>query len=175
VADYAPVFLPGLTATFTAAGTLIGGDPVEVAGSNTVQKTTAGDTNIGSFKCIGVATHDATAGSRVTVIMDRVVHEGTAEGAINAGDQLMASSLAGHQVIAAPVVSGGAPAKADVQVSRAIIGIALTTAASNGTVRWMQRLNPLASHLPTAGWQVPFTTCQPPWFGKPLDPSPIAG
>jgi hypothetical protein len=72
------------------------------------------------------------------VIMDRVVHEGTAEGAINAGDQLMASSLAGHQVIAAPVVSSS-PVKADVQASRAIIGIALTTAASNGTVRWMQR------------------------------------
>jgi hypothetical protein len=138
VADYAPVFLPGLTATFTAAGTLTGGDPVEVAGSNTVQKATAGDTNIGSFKCIGVVTHDAAAGARVTVIMDRVVHEGTAEGAINAGDQLMASSVAGHQVVAAPAVSSG-PSKADVQVSRAIIGIALTTAAGNGTVRWMQR------------------------------------
>ena len=138
--DYSAVFLPGLTMTSTAAGTITGGDPVEVAGSGTVQKATYSDTpnTVGSVKCVGVASHDATTGSRVTIIVDRVVHEGTAEGAITAGDQLMASTIAGHQVVTAPVVSGS-PVKSDVEVARAIIGIALTTAAANGTVRWMQR------------------------------------
>src|ERR1700731_4659008 len=97
--DYSAVFLPGLTMSTTAAGTLVGGDPVEVAGSGTVQKTTAGPGGaIGSHKCIGVASHDAVSGARVTVICDRVVHEGLADGAVTAGDQLMASVTAARQV-----------------------------------------------------------------------------
>jgi hypothetical protein len=139
VPDYAPVFLPGLVITLAAAGAITGGDPVEVAGNGTVQKTTAGPGGaIGSVKCIGVAAHDAVAGSRVAVVADRVVHEGAADGAVNAGDQLMASSKPGCQVKKVPD-STGTPTKQDVDQARCIIGLALTTAADGGTVRWMQK------------------------------------
>jgi hypothetical protein len=139
VPDYAPVLLPGLTGTFTAAGPLAGGDPVEIAGSGTVQKTTAGPSaGLGSAKYIGIAAQDALAGARCTVVMDRVVHEGAADGAINAGDQLQSSTVAGRQVkTVAP--TGGSPGKSDVDQARVIIGIALTTAADGATVRWQQR------------------------------------
>jgi hypothetical protein len=139
VPDYSAVFLPGLTMTSTAAGTITGGDPVEVAGSGTVQKATLSGTNgTASQKCIGVASHDAISGARVTIIVDRVVHEGTADGAINPGDQLVASAVAGKQVKTLPPL-GGAPGQDDGNKARALIGIALTGAADNGTVRWMQR------------------------------------
>ena len=137
--DYAPVLLPGLTGTFTAAGPITAGDPVEVAGSSTVQRTTAGPSaGLGSAKYIGIAGQDALSGSRLTVIMDRVVHEGAADGAVNAGDQLMSSSTAGRQVKTVPA-TGGSPGKADVDQSRVIIGIAITTAADGAIVRWQQR------------------------------------
>lgn len=137
--DYTAVFLPGLTMTLTAAGTVAGGDPVEIAGSGTCQKTTAGPSaGLGSAKCIGVAAQDAAAGARVTVIVDRVVHEGLADGVITAGDQVMSSSTPGRQVKTVPV-TGGSPGKADVDQARVIIGIALTTASDAATVRWMQK------------------------------------
>ena len=62
--DYSAVFLPGLTMTSTAAGTITGGDTLEVAGSGTVQKTTYSDVpnTVGSVKCVGVAAHDAVTG-----------------------------------------------------------------------------------------------------------------
>ncbi len=137
--DYTAVFLPGLTMTSQAAGTITGGDPVEVAGSGTVQKTTVGPSaGLGSAKCIGVAGQDAVAGAKLTVIVDRVVHEGLADGGITAGDQVMSSSTAGRQVKTVPVTSGS-PVKADVDQARVIIGIALTTAIDGATVRWMQK------------------------------------
>jgi len=138
MADYSPVLLPGLTMTSVAAGTITGGDPVEVAGSGTVQKTTQGPSaGLGSAKCIGVAANDAVTGARVTIVVDRVVHEGAADGAVNAGDQLMSSSAAGRQVTKVPDTSGS-PGKTDVDQARVIIGVALTTAVDGGTVRWMQ-------------------------------------
>ena len=112
--DYAPVFLPGLAVTLTAAGTITGGDPLEVAGSGTVQKCTAGPGGVGSVKCIGVAAHDAVSGASVTVIADRVVHQGAADGAVTAGDQLMASSAAGRQVKTMPVT--GTPSTREVSL-----------------------------------------------------------
>lgn len=136
--DYAPVLLPGLTGTFTAAAAITHGDPLEVAGSGTVQHTAPGPSGLGSACYVGVAGHDAIAGARITVVMDRVVHEGAADGAINARDLLMASSLPGRQVKTVPAVSG-TPGQADVSQARVIIGIALITAADGATVRWQQR------------------------------------
>jgi hypothetical protein len=136
--DYSAVFLPGLVMTSQAAGTITGGDPVEVAGSGTVQRSTAGPNSLGSLKCVGIAAQDAAAGAKVTVIVDRVVHDGAADGAITAGDQLMASSTAGRQVKTVPP-TGASPGQQDVNQARAIIGIALTTAADGATVRWMQK------------------------------------
>lgn len=131
--DYSPVFLPGLTATFTAAATLAGGDPVEVAGSGTVQKVTTA----ASLCYIGVAAHDAQAGLPVTVILDRVVHEGAADGAINARDQLAASPAPGRQVTS--VAAAATATAADINQARAVIGVALNSAADATPVRWMQR------------------------------------
>lgn len=138
MADYTPVFLPGLTMTSQAAGAITGGDPVEVAGSGTVQKCTAGPGGVGSFRYVGLAAHDAAVGKPVTVILDRVVHEGPADGPITYGDQLMASTAAGRQVTRVPDTAG-TPGKADVDQARCVIGIALISASDGGTVRWMQR------------------------------------
>jgi hypothetical protein len=131
--EYSPVFLPGLTVTFTAAGNITGGDPVEIAGSGTVQKVTAA----GSLKYAGVAGHDAPAGLPVTVILDRVVHEGTADGSINAGDQLTASPRPGRQVTT--LIPAAAATAADINQARAVIGVAMISAADGTTVRWFQR------------------------------------
>jgi hypothetical protein len=138
VPDYTAVFLPGLTVTFIAASNITGGDPVEVAGSGAVQKCTAGPDGLGSLKYVGVAGHDTTAGLLVTVIVDRVVHDGTAEGAVIAGDLVMASAVAGKTVTSAPATAS-VPGRADVEAGRAVIGLALTTASDGTTVRWMQK------------------------------------
>jgi Uncharacterized conserved protein (DUF2190) len=140
MADYTAVFLPGLTMTSTALSNITGGDPVEVAGTDLVQKCTPGPSGWGSAKYIGIAATDAYAGQLVTIITDRVVHEGPADGPVNAGDQLMASSAPGCQVTTAPPTGTipGQLEQADVDCARAVIGVALTTAASGTTVRWIQ-------------------------------------
>jgi hypothetical protein len=140
VPDYTAVFLPGLTMTTTALGHIYGGDPLEVAGSDLVQKCTPGPSGWGSAKYVGIAANDTRAGNLVTVIVDRVVHEGAADGAITAGDQLMASSAPGCQVMTVPPTGTvpGQSEQADVDASRVIIGVALTTAADGTTVRWIQ-------------------------------------
>lgn len=135
--DYAPVFLPGLTMTSIAAAAITGGDAVEVAGSGTVQTCTAGPSGLGSARYVGIATADTPPGLMLTVVIDRVVHEGTADGAITAGDQVMASYRPGCQVKTAPVTSA-VPGKTDVDAARVIIGLALTTAPAGTPVRWMQ-------------------------------------
>jgi hypothetical protein len=135
--DYSPVFLPGLTMTSVAAGPITGGDPVEVAGSGTVQKCTAGPSGLGSARYVGVAVMDTAPGLQVTVVIDRVVHQGTADGAVTAGDQLMASSKAGCQVKTVPATAA-VPGQADVNQARAVIGLAITTAPDGTPVRWMQ-------------------------------------
>jgi len=138
VPEYTPVLLPGLTGTFTAAAAITGGDPLEVAGSGTVQKTSPGPSGLGSARYVGIAAHDAPPGNRVTVILDRAVHEGSADGAVNAGDQLMASARPGRQVATVPAAAA-APGQADVNAARAVIGLALTTAADGSVVRWLQK------------------------------------
>jgi hypothetical protein len=141
VPDYAPVFLPGLTMTSQALTQIWGGDPVEVAGTDLVQKCTPGPSGLGSAKYIGIAAEDAIAGAKLTVILMRVVHEGTADGAITAGDQLMASSKPGCQVKTAPPTGQvpGQTEQADVDYARVVIGISLRAAADGTTVRWVQR------------------------------------
>jgi hypothetical protein len=137
VPDYSAVFLPGLTITMTALGDLAGGDPVEVAGSGTVRRCTAGPSSLGSAGYVGIASADTRSGLEVTVIAARVVHEGPADGVITAGDQVMASSVPGRQVRSVPPTRA-VPGQADVNQARVIIGVALITAADGATVRWMQ-------------------------------------
>jgi hypothetical protein len=144
--DYAPVFLPGLVITGVAASSITGGDPLEVAGSGTVQKCAGAS----SIKYVGIALEDATAGNRLTYAAASPVFDGPAEGTITAGDQVCASAVAGRQVKTVPVYNtdvGAAFVEATINTSinagvaaaRSTIGTALTTATDGTTVRWMQR------------------------------------
>jgi hypothetical protein len=132
--DYTPVYLPSKVVTMTASAAAIkGGDILEVAGSGLVQKCAT----LLSFAYIGVAGEDVPANGRVTVYARGFVHESIADGAITAGDQLNTSATANRQVITA-AATGASPGKADVDRVRAIIGVALTSAADNAKVRWME-------------------------------------
>jgi hypothetical protein len=130
--DYTPVYSPGTAITLTASAAIVGGQLVEVSGVNSVAPT-AGATP--SVKVVGVAAFDASSGSRVTIHGRGQVHETTASGAITAGDQLVSGVVAGT-VKTAPAVT--TPTAADVTTTRAVVGIALTTAADTALVRWME-------------------------------------
>jgi hypothetical protein len=144
--DYSPALLPGLTITANAAGTITGGDPLEVAGPGTVQRCAAA----GSARYVGIALEDAAAGNRLTMAASKPVFDGIAEGTVTAGDQVCASAVAGKQVrtVPASAVDLGAaysevPANLALNTGlaaiRSIIGVALTTATDGTTVRWMQK------------------------------------
>ena len=155
MSDYTPVFLPGQAWTSTAVGAISGGDDLEVAGSGTVQKVAASP----STKFVGVAGNDVSSGGRVTIYSAHVVHDGVAEGAITAGDQLTASAVVGKTVktftpttVAAVTLPGTYDATVQTSInaaitsintaltsSRGVVGVALTTAADGATVRWIAR------------------------------------
>lgn len=131
--DYTPVTLPGKVYTFPAAASIKGGD-ILVIGASGVSPITAQANPQTSV--IGVACNDTSSGGRVTTIMPGVVHESIADGAITAGDQLVTAANANRQVRTAPAAAvAGAQ---DMSNTRAIIGIALASAADNAKVRWMQ-------------------------------------
>jgi hypothetical protein len=133
--DYGPVVMPGWTWNSRAAATITGGDPLEVAGSGTVQPV-----NVATLRYVGIAAHDAFTGQQVTVISARPIFDGPADGPITAGDALHASATPGRQVATAPAVSGGANANLnDLNNTRAIIGTALTTAADGQLCRWQMQ------------------------------------
>lgn len=144
--DYAAVFLPGQTWTSKAAGTVTGGDPLEVAGVGQVQKCAGAS----SPKYVGIAAEDATAGAFLTVISNKPTFDGIAEGTVTAGDQVVASAVAGKQVKSLPASNidvGGSFVQATINTAinaglnavRAVIGVALTTASDGQTVRWIQK------------------------------------
>jgi hypothetical protein len=147
VPDYTAVFLPGLVITVVAAGPITGGDPLEVAGTGTVQKCAGA----GSAKYVGIAALDAIAGNRLTMFANKPVFDGIAEGTVTAGDQVCASAVAGKQVKTVPASAVDIGASPTVQATantainaglaavRSIIGVAMTTATDGTTVRWMQK------------------------------------
>jgi hypothetical protein len=134
MADYTPVYTPGTAITLTASASIVGGQLVEVSGNGTAAPTPASATP--SLKVVGVAAFDAAAGARVTIHGRGQVHETTANGAVTAGDQLVSGAVAGTVKSLAAV--GAAPAQADVNNARAVIGIAITSAADAALVRWME-------------------------------------
>ena len=133
MADYTPKFLPGQAITLQASGTLSGGDLLVVSGSGTVAKAGAD----AAQNYVGVAGHDAVSGQKLTVFANKPVHQSIADGAVTAGDLLTTTATANRQVKKAAAVT--TPTAGDVNVSRAIVGLALTTAADNATVVWMQK------------------------------------
>lgn len=151
MSDYTPVALPGQTYTFSAGGTIAGGDPVEMSASSTVIKSVT----LASALYIGVAGHDAVNGGKVTVTLGKVIHESIADGTITAGAQLTTTNTANRQVKALAVTAvnvdvTGTPSEATIEAiepafntainqARAIIGVAITAATDNTLVRWAQR------------------------------------
>lgn len=151
MADYTPVALPGTAYTFQASGTITGGDLVGMTGALTVNKVSS----LASLAYVGVAGHDAAIGQKVTVYMDKAVHESVADGAITSGDQLTSTNTANRQVksLAAAALNvdvTAAPSEASIEAfnaaintavnnARAVIGTAVTTVTDNQLVRWVQR------------------------------------
>lgn len=121
MADYSPIFTPGIAITMQASAAVDAGDPVEVSGSGTIARA-----SVASPAYVGVAAHAATPGHLVTVFAGKIVHEGAAEGPVMAGSAVEASGAADRQVRAAAPASAG------------VVGLALTTAADGAPVRWMQ-------------------------------------
>lgn len=113
MAEYLPVNTPGQALVFTASAAITGGQLLSVSGNDTVAPSAAAATS-----WIGVAAFDAVTGDRVTVYAGGV-QELTASGAIPAG--ALVASAAGGAVTAA----GETPA------AGAIVGVAVSTAASN--------------------------------------------
>jgi hypothetical protein len=144
VADYTALFLPGQRITLQASGPITGADPVIVSGTGTVAKAAT----LADAKYVGIAGHDAVSGQKLTVICSGVVHESIADGTVTAGDQVTTTNTANRQVktLATTAVDvTGTPTQTTINTAintsianaRAVIGVALTTAADNALVRWM--------------------------------------
>jgi hypothetical protein len=116
---------PATNYTFTAAGPVTGGDPLEFTGTSTgdgqVQRAAAGS------RYAGIAAHDATTGASLPVYVGNATFYGPAEGAVTAGDLLAASLVPGRQVKTA-------------QPGAEVIGKAFGTAVDGGQVHWIQSL-----------------------------------
>jgi hypothetical protein len=120
--DYTPVFLPGQIYTTQASAAITGGQLVEVSGSGTVAPAA-----LNSVKVVGMAARDAASGSKLPVILDKVVHESVSAGGSTAGDSL-GSGAAGTVATVAAAVGAAAGTR---------IGIALTTAIDAAVIRWV--------------------------------------
>lgn len=125
MAEYLPIRTPGDALVSTASATITGGTIVAVSGNGTV--ATAGAT---SLNWVGVAAFDASANDTVTIFTGGV-QEVTASGAITAGD-LVVTAASGQVATLASVTT---PTAGDVTGTRAIVGVALTTAANAAKVR----------------------------------------
>jgi len=149
MSDYTPVYVKGEIITLTASSAVTGGDVLEVSGINTVQRCAT----LSSLKVVGVAAEDTLTAGRVSLWARGPVHESIADGIITAGNLLTSTATANRGVVAlanAPtgVALGGvyvdpgtsnainAVGAAD-NATRALLGVALTSAADGAKVRWM--------------------------------------
>lgn len=124
MAEYLPLYMPGCAVTSQASAAITGGQLLGVSGSGTVAPTAASQAS-----WVGVAAFDATTGDKVTFYTSGVQRL-TASGAITAGDLVVAA--ANGQVSTAAAVT--TPTAADVSTSRAIVGLALSSAANGALV-----------------------------------------
>jgi hypothetical protein len=145
--DYTPVYIQGRSLTLTTSASCVGGDLLAVTGSGTVAPVVPGATP--SAKVVGVAAEDTPSGGRVTVFGFGPVHESIADGTVTAGDQITTASTASRQVKTLPVsnldlgaafnqAADNTAVNLAVNNARSVLGVALTTAADNTKVRWMQ-------------------------------------
>ena len=124
MAEYLPLYKPGREITRDASAAITGGQLVGVSGSGTVAPTTASQAS-----WVGVAGFDAASGDKVTVYTGGVQRI-TASGAVTAGDQLVAAASGQVSTLAATATA----VAADINNARAVVGTALTTAASGALV-----------------------------------------
>jgi hypothetical protein len=147
VSDYTPVALPGDVQSATASTAITGGWPLVVTGNGIVGQLVPAATP--ALNMVGIAAEDAPSGARVTYYCQGAVHESIADGVITAGDQVVTAQTAGRQVRTLPASAGDLGAAfaqvADnlvlntaVNNARSVLGVALTSAADNAKVRWMQ-------------------------------------
>ena len=123
------VYGPGSKVTFTAGAAITAGRLVEITGVNTI-----GNAAATSVKVVGVAMQSCDAvGDLIEVQLLGYVFTLVADQAVTAGDQVVVGAVAGT-VKTCPVVAG-AWAAADLTNTRAIVGIALTSAADTATLR----------------------------------------
>lgn len=120
MADYLPRYKPGETVTLQASGTITAGQMVAVSGSGTVAAAGANALN-----WVGVAAFDAVSGDKVTIHCGGV-QKLTTSGTVTAGDLVVCGAAGVVSTLAAVTT----PTAADVTNTRAIVGIALTTAAT---------------------------------------------
>ncbi|MGQ9348941.1 capsid cement protein [Mycolicibacterium gilvum] len=115
MADYTPIFKPGVEVTLTASATITAGQALVVTGQQTVGPSSAVSTAF-----VGIAATDAASGEKVVVI-GPAVHELTSTGTVNDGDQITTAA-------------GGAVAAAAAPTEGQVIGVALADAASNKVI-----------------------------------------
>lgn len=135
MADYTPPYVKEII-TLTASAAVSAGDPLAVTGSGTCARPAFAAT---APVMIGKAAADTPINGRVTVYGRGMVHEGVAQGTVTAGDLVtypLSGATAGAEVQTLAVVT--TPTPADVTNSRAIMGVALTTATNPAKVRWME-------------------------------------
>lgn len=125
--EYIPVFKPGEDVTATASAAIVGGQLVGVSGAGSVAPVTAA----ASPSWVGVATTDAASGAKVGWTSGGV-QELTCTTAVTAGDLVVPSGTAGQVATLAAVTT---PTAADVSGTRAIVGVALTSAAAGAKAR----------------------------------------
>lgn len=115
MAAYLPIYKPGQAITLKASAAITGRQVVAVSGSGTVAPAGANSTAV-----VGVAAFDVATNDNVTIYAGGV-QECTAASAVTAGDLIAAAA-------------GGKVAKA-ATADRTVIGVALTTAATDAPVR----------------------------------------
>lgn len=120
MAEYLPLYLPGMAFTSQASATITGGQALFVSGSGTVAPATSAANII-----IGVAAFDAASGDKVTVFGRGTIHKLTASGTVTAADVVEGA--------AAGAVATHTQGTNDVRV----FGIALTTATTGNSVQVM--------------------------------------
>ncbi len=116
MADYTPIFKPGVEVTLTASADITAGQTLVVTGQQTV-----GPAAGASAAYAGVAAFDAKSGEKVVVI-GPAVHELTASGAVADGDLVTTASTGRVAAVGAEPAFGTA------------IGVALADAASNKVI-----------------------------------------
>lgn len=124
MSDYLPHAFPGDIYTFTAGGTITGGNVVKIDTTTDMQVLAGTTDNVNN---IGVAARDAVITQKVPVYCRGTIHRLVAQGAITRGDTVSSGTVAGsvHTLAAA-----GTAWRAD-------LGIALESIADTATGRVM--------------------------------------